>query len=202
MKKKQPELVTHLELYQDKCADVLASIFIDHKTPDQLSIQQYIQPLVDTLNTFTKSANDTLISMNDRMSALEKAQQPTTPNQSQNKKYSYWYSKMYPKYLLIMEYFNITECKELYKQLYWELQNTYPDIELNQIIDDYCYENHLNTCYTLDAIEHDKSTRKLFENVVDNILEKYSLIPETRTARYKTIFDDTDNTNENITKAS
>lgn len=34
MKKKQPELVSKLELYQDKCADVLASEFIDHKTTD------------------------------------------------------------------------------------------------------------------------------------------------------------------------
>ena len=38
MKKKQPELSSRLELYQDKCADVLASIFIDHNTPDQVSI--------------------------------------------------------------------------------------------------------------------------------------------------------------------
>ena len=28
MKKAQPELVSKLELYQDKCADVLASVFI------------------------------------------------------------------------------------------------------------------------------------------------------------------------------
>ena len=33
MKQNQPELVSKLELYQDKCADVLASVFIDHKIP-------------------------------------------------------------------------------------------------------------------------------------------------------------------------
>ena len=32
MKQNQPELASKLELYQDKCADVLASVFIDNKT--------------------------------------------------------------------------------------------------------------------------------------------------------------------------
>ena len=51
MKQKQPELVLKLELYQDKCADVLASVFIDHKTTDQIMFQS----IVDTLKTFTKN---------------------------------------------------------------------------------------------------------------------------------------------------
>ena len=62
-----------------------------------------------------------------------------------------------------MDYFGISQYKDLYKQLYWELENTYPEIELNQLIDDYCYENHLDRCFTLDAIEHDKTVRQLFE---------------------------------------
>ena len=195
MKRKQPELASRLELYQDKCADVLASVFIDHKTPDQVSMQQYVQPIIDSLNTFTKIINDTLLSMNNRISKLETHQsqqlQLSKPQQPaiQNKRYSYWTSKMFPKYQLLMEHFEITQHKELYKQLYWELQNIYPDIELNQVIDDYCYENHLDSCFTLDAIGHDKTVRKLFEGIVDNLLEKYNLTPNTKTVRYKTIFD-------------
>lgn len=57
MKQNQPELASKLELYQDKCADVLASVFIDHKTTDQITMQ----PILDTLNTFTKTVNDTLL---------------------------------------------------------------------------------------------------------------------------------------------
>lgn len=190
MKSKQPELASRLELYQDKCADVLASVFIDHKTPDQVSMQQYIQPIVDSLNTFAKTVNDTLQSMNNRILKLEESHiQPQQPV-IQNKRYSYWTSKMFPKYQLLMEYFNITQYKELYKQLYWELQNTYPDIELNQIVDDYCYDNHLDSCFTLDAIEHDKTVRILFERTVDNLLEKYNLTPESKHVKYKTIFDE------------
>ena len=54
MKQKQPELISKIEPYQDKCADVLAAVFIDHKTTDQIMFQ----PIVDTLKTFTKTEND------------------------------------------------------------------------------------------------------------------------------------------------
>lgn len=184
IKKKQPELSNRLMKYQDKCADVLASVFIDHKTLDQISLQ----PILDTLNTFTKTVNATLLSINERISKLEEYQ-VQTPKTLPKKKFSYWTSKMFPKYQLLMDYFGISQHKDLYKQLYWELENTYPDIELNQLIDDYCYENHLDSCFTLDAIEHDKTARKLFEGIVDNLLEKYNLISESSTVKHTTIFD-------------
>ena len=189
MKKNQPELVSRLELYQDKCADVLASVFIDHNTPDQLSIQQYIQPLLESITTFTQTINDTLQSMNDRISKLEKSQHPKQNPQIPKKRFSYWSSKMFPKYQLLMDYFGISQYKDLYKQLYWELENTYPEIELNQLVDDYCYENHLDSCFTLDAIEHDKNVRQLFEGIVDSLLHKYDLLSESNTVKHTTIFD-------------
>ena len=83
---------------------------------------------------------------------------------------------MYPKYQLLTEYFQISN-SELYKNLYIELQNMYPDIDLNQIIDDYCYKNNLDSAYTLDVIERDTTLRSLFEDMVDNLLERYNLIP-------------------------
>ena len=51
MKQKQPELISKIEPYQDKCADVLAAVFIDHKTTDQIMFQS----IVDTLKTFAKN---------------------------------------------------------------------------------------------------------------------------------------------------
>jgi len=186
MKKTQSELVSKLELYQDKCADVLASVFIDHKTTDQITIQ----PILDTLNTFTKTINDTLLSLNERMSKLEESQEQMKKSLSK-KRFSYWNSKMFPKYQLLMDYFEIPTGKNgiLYKELYKEFHNTYPDIEINQIVDDYCYNNGLDSCFTLDAIEHDKTVRKLFETMVDGLLEKYELISEKVTVIEKTIFN-------------
>lgn len=187
MKKTQSELVSKLELYQDKCADVLASVFIGHKTTDQITMQ----PILDTLNTFTKTINDTLLSLNERMSKLEESQEQVKKSLPK-KRFSYWNSKMFPKYQLLMDYFEIPTGKNgiLYKELYKEFHNTYPDIEINQVVDDYCYDNGLDSCFTLDAIEHDKTVRKLFETMVDSLLEKYELLSENVTVREKTIFDD------------
>lgn len=191
MKQNQPELSSRLELYQDKCADVLAAIFIDHKTTDQITMQ----PILDTLNTFTKTVNDTLLSLNERISKLEESQEQVKKSLPK-KRFSYWQSKMFPKYQLLMDYFEIPTGKNgvLYKELYKEFHNTYPDIEINQIVDDYCYDNGLDRCFTLDAIEHDKNARKLFEGIVDNLLEKYDLVLENVSIRQKTIFDDSDAT--------
>ena len=180
MKQNQPELVSKLELYQDKCADVLASVFIDHKSPAQIQMQ----PIIDTLSTLTT----TLITINDRLNNLESKIQTSQSKQLPKKKFSYWSTKMFPKYQLLTDYFNISN-RELYKELFRELQNTYPDIDLNQIIDDYCYENHLDTCFTLDAIEHNKEIRTLYEAMVDNLLVKYNLTENLLDTKYKTIFD-------------
>ena len=180
MKQNQPELVSKLELYQDKCADVLVSVFIDHQSPAQIQMQ----PIIDNLSTLTT----TLIAINDRLNNLESKIQTSQPKQLPKKKFSYWSTKMFPKYQLLTDYFNISN-RELYKELFRELQNTYPDIDLNQIIDDYCYENHLDTCFTLDAIEHNKEIRTLYETMVDNLLAKYNLTENLSNVKYKTIFD-------------
>lgn len=186
MKQSQPELASKLELYQDKCADVLASVFLDHKKADQTTMQ----PILDTLNAFTKTVNDSLLSLNERMSRLEETQEQVRKSLPK-KRFSYWKSKMFPKYQLLMDYFEIPTGKNgiLYKELYKEFHNTYPDIEINQIVDDYCYDNGLDSCFTLDAIEHDKVVRKLFESMVDGLLEKYDLVSENIGVREKTIFD-------------
>lgn len=187
MKQNQPELSSKLELYQDKCSDVLASVFIDHKTTDQISLQ----PILDTLRTFTDSVNNTLLSLNERMNKLDEAQaqvQKSLPK----RRFSYWQSKMFPKYQTLMDYFGIPSGQngKLYKELYKKFHNIYPDIEINQIVDDYCYENKLDGCFTLDAIEHDKETRTLFEDMIDELLKKYELVSEDITVKEKTIFDD------------
>ena len=182
MKQTQPELASKLELYQDKCADVLASVFIDRKTVSDMNMQ----PITETLNAITNTLTtltQTMILMQQEINSLKK------PQQLPKKKWSYWSTKMFPKYQLLTDYFHITH-KELYKNLYSELQNTYPDIDLNQEIDDYCYENKLESVYTLDVIEHNLTLRKLFESVVDNLLNKYNLADTYNVnTRISTIFD-------------
>ena len=50
-------------------------------------------------------------------------------------------------------------------------------------------KNHLDTCFTLDAIEHNKEIRTLYETMVDNLLAKYNLTENLSDTKYKTIFD-------------
>lgn len=182
MKKDQPELSKRLLTYQDKCADVLASVFIDHKTVSDMNMQ----PVTETLNTITNTLTtltQTIASMQQEINFLKK------PQQLPKKKWSYWSTKMFPKYQLLTDYFQISY-KELYKNLYNEMKNTYPDIDLNQEIDDYCYENSLESCYTLDVIEHNKILRKLFESIVDNLLEQNNLTDTNNiNTKIPTIFD-------------
>ena len=187
MKKEQPELSKRLLTYQDKCADVLASVFIDHKNVSDMNMQSITEALNTITNTLT-TLTQTMTSMQQEINAI-KGSQKDKPKLSK-KKWSYWSTKMYPKYQLLTDYFHITH-KELYKNLYSELQNIYPDIDLNQEIDDYCYENKLESAYTLDVIEHNLNLRKLFESVVDNLLNKYNLadIYNVNT-RIPTIFDE------------
>ena len=144
-----------------------------------------IQALAQSVNNLVQKIDNKFDSLEARISTLEN----TTPKSLPKKqRFSYWQSKMFPKYQALAEYFEI-QLKDLYKNLYREFQNMYPDIELNQIVDDYCYENKLETCYTLDAIEHDKTVRVLFEQLVDTLLEKYDLVLHKEKLVVSTIFD-------------
>ena len=186
MKQTQPELASKLELYQDKCADVLASVFIDHKSVTEINMQPITDALTSITNTLT-TLTQTMTSMQQEINSIKEIQSNklTFPK----KKYSYWTTKMFPKYQLLTDYFQISYT-ELYKNLYRELQNIYPDIDLNQEIDDYCYENKLESAYTLDVIEHNLTLRKLFELTVDSLLNKYNLADSYNiNAKIPTIFD-------------
>ena len=86
MKQNQPELVSKLELYQDKCADVLASVFIEHK----VQLQPNLQPLIDSLSILTQ----TITTMQQDISTLKESQ---TQKKLPEKKYSRWKTSTFKK---------------------------------------------------------------------------------------------------------
>ena len=154
---------------------------------DFTQVANAVSSLTTTVSDLAKAMTDittTITAMQNEINNLK-----TTQKVISQRKYSYWSTKMFPKYQLLAEYFDISYT-ELYKNLYREMQNLYPDIDLNQLKEDYCYENKLETCYTLDVIEHSPHIRVLFENVVDTLLRQYDLMqPETTQTKYTTIFD-------------
>ncbi len=92
---------------------------------------------------------------------------------------------------MLMEYFDCDR-KELYSSIYKELEDTY-DVDINQIHEDYCYENHLlkEECYPMNAIEHDAKLRDALTLLIDNSLIKYGLKTEEEIKNFKreTLFD-------------
>ena len=166
--------------FMDWTWDIIEKYRHNELTPDLSQITSALTSITNTLTTLTQ----TMTSMQQEIITLKQSE-PKLPK----KKWSYWSTKMFPKYQLLTDYFQISY-KELYKNLYNEMKNTYPDIDLNQEIDDYCYENHLESCYTLDVIEHNKILRKLFESIVDNLLEQNNLTDTNNTnTKIPTIFD-------------
>lgn len=103
---------------------------------------------------------------------------------------SSFYMRMKDKYKLLQEHYNCTRAK-LYSEIYKELEDTY-DIDLNQIREDYCYENRINRndCYIMDAIEHTPQLRDALELLVNTTLIQNNLMTEEQVKRTKreTIF--------------
>ena len=146
---------------------------------------QNTQLLINAITTLTSS----ITLMQQDIVSIKKEQQAQAQKQIPKRSFSRWTSKMFPKYQLLMDHFNIDR-KELYHNLFLELQNLYPTIDLAQMQDDYCFENKLDSCFTMDVIEHNKDLRTLFEHMVNDLLDRYKLksdSDEEYTVR-KTIF--------------
>ena len=60
----EPELAAKLELYQDKCADILATVFIDRKSTAEV----ILQPILDAMNNLINDVNKAFPSLDKRRS--------------------------------------------------------------------------------------------------------------------------------------
>ena len=121
---------------------------------------------------------ETMKLMQQDIVSIKKEQQSQAQRKLPKKSFSRWTKRMFPKYKLLMNYFDI-DLSELYHNLFLELENLYPDIDLAQMQEDYCFENGLESCYTMKVIEHNKEVRTIFEHMVDDLLNRYKLKPDT-----------------------
>ena len=150
--------------FMDWVWDIIESYRNNTLSSQNIDMKAFTDILTSLCNT-QAAMTQTLNLLNEKINNIEEQSKP-------KRKYSYWASKMFPKYEELMDYLGYDSNGKLYKYLYKEFNNIYPDYDLRQVVDDYCYENKLDTCFTLDAIEHDKTVRKLFERMVDNLLEE------------------------------
>ena len=159
---------------------------------NELQPVQDITPITDTLNTLTQVLTTLTTNITAMQQDIQELKQSQRNRYLLEKRYpSAWYKKIAPKYKMLMEYFDCTR-SELYSSIYKELEDTY-NIDINQIHEDYCYENHLlkDECYPMDAIEHDTKLRDALTLLIDSSLVKYGLQTEEEIKNFKrkTLFD-------------
>lgn len=141
------------------------------------SIIKALENLIQAQNNMTQAVNllyeryDTDIAqLNERLTLLENNM--NTFGTISNKKMPYWVSIMMPKFKRIMMKYGIDDYKTLYRKLFEKFGEQYTDKDLNQMMDDYCHNNNLKNCMTMDALAYDKEYRSLFEEMVDAILDE------------------------------
>lgn len=185
MRREQPALSSKLELYQDKCADVLASVFVDKQNISDINMK----PITDSLNRIVTL----LENQESRISKLEdsyQSQQVSLSEPTYKNPYNPWVAKMLPKYKLLEKYFDVNR-GQLFKNLLNELENLY-DMDTQQIQADYLYENNLTSCYPLEPYEYSPKYRDMIEQIVNSNLIKYGIASENdpiTSKKHITIFD-------------
>lgn len=151
-----------------------------------------IQPITDAITSMSQAITTLTQNMTTMQQDIQELKQSQRNRYITEKRYpSAWYKKMAPKYKMLMEYFECSR-SELYSSIYKELEDTY-DIDINQIYEDYCYENHLlkEEYYQMDAIEHHTQLRDALTLLIDSSLVKYGIQTEDEVKNFKrkTLFD-------------
>lgn len=151
-----------------------------------------MKPITDAITTLAQSMATLTTNITSMQQDIQELKQSQKNRYLLEKRYpSAWYKKTAPKYKLLQEYFDCSR-SELYSNIYKELEDTY-DLDINQIHEDYCYENHLlkDECYPMDAIEHDARLRDALTLLIDSSLVKFGLQTEDEIKNFKrkTLFD-------------
>ncbi|WP_308698616.1 antA/AntB antirepressor family protein [uncultured Thomasclavelia sp.] len=158
----------------------------------KLQSNNSLTQITESLNTLMQALTTLTTNITTMQQDIQELKQSQRNRYLSERRYpSAWYKKIAPKYKMLMEYFGCSR-SELYSSIYKELEDSY-DIDINQMHEDYCYENHLlkNECYPMDAIEHNSKLRDALTLLIDSSLVKYGLQTEDeiRNFKRKTLFD-------------
>lgn len=185
MKQAQPELASKLELYQDKCADVLASIFIDKKITSGINSES----LAETIS------NAITLALQPVYEKISNIEEQSNKKKLPEKKYSRWKTNTFNKLNVLHSYVNEhsdenLKLSEIIHLVIGETEDTY-GIEINDYVDAYKSEFDLNTNpYALDVINRYKEVRDMFTLTLDSIMERLHLIDKTDKTKTRNIFDE------------
>ena len=99
-------------IFMDWVWDIIEKYRHNELTPDLTQITNTLTSITNTLTSLTQVVS----SMQQEINTIKAQNQPLP-----KKKWSYWSTKMFPKYQLLTDYFHITNT-ELYKNLYNEMK--------------------------------------------------------------------------------
>ena len=185
MKQLQPELASKLELYQDKCSDVLASVFIDKKSTSDINTELLTETISNAIALALKPVYENIAN-------LEIQSNNKKPPE---KKYSRWKTNTFNKLNAIHSYVNEhsdenLKLSEIIHLIIGETEDTY-GIEINDYVDAYKSEFNLDVNpYALDVINRYKDVRDIFSLTIDSIMEKLHLIDKSDKSKKRNIFDE------------
>ena len=184
MKQAQPELASKLELYQDKCADVLASIFIDKKTTSDINSEL----LAETIS------NAITLALQPVYEKISNIEEQSNKKNLPERKYSRWKTNTFNKLNTLLSYVNKhsdenLNLSDIIHLIIVETEDTY-NIEVNDYVDAYKSEFGLTSKpYTLDAIDRYKEIRDMFTLTLDSIMAKLHITEKSDKIKHN-IFDE------------
>ena len=162
---------------------MLASVFIDHKIPNQPNLQ----PLIDSISVLAQ----TITTMQQDINIIKESQ---LQKKQPEKRYSRWKTNTFNKLNTLLSYVNthsneILKLSEIIHLVIQETEDTY-NIEINDYVEAYKSEFNLDTNpYTIDVINHYKDIKDMFTLTLDSIMVKLHLIDNTHNTTSKNIFD-------------
>ena len=185
MKQTQPELVSKLELYQDKCADVLASVFIEKKSASDINTELLAETVSNAITLALQPVYEKIANLE------EQSNKKKLPE----KKYSRWKTNTFNKLNTLHSYVNEhsdenLRLSEIIHLVIGETEDAY-GIEINDYMDAYRSEFNLEeNPYVLDAINRYKDIRDMFSLTLDSIMEKLQLIDKSGKNKTRNLFDE------------
>lgn len=184
MKQAQPELSEKLLRYQDKCADVLASVFIDKKTTSDINTELLAETISNAITTALQPVYE----------EISKIKEQTNRKKLPEKKYSRWKTNTFNKLSTLHSYVNEhsdekLKLSEIIHLVIGEIEDTY-NIELNDYVEAYKSEFDLDANpYALDVINRYKDVRDMFTLTLDYIMERLHLVEKSDKTKHNNIFD-------------
>lgn len=170
MRQLQPELSSRLEIYQDKCADVLASVFIDKQQPDIdsaytnntlaeiLSTLKYLVVEVDSIKSnIVNNQNNNILVDN------------TSSKNPEPINCKVWFESLQPKYNLLKVKYYANSHRRIYSIIYNVMKVDY-SVDFDILQEEYCNKHNVEKCYIQEAIFDNYKIRKLYEETINKLL--------------------------------